>query len=1114
MPQSTFPCRTLLAVCLLQLFLTTTTTQASFLLEPKVSWTHSLPGSGSLSGRGLRQGNEVLVGEDDDGNTLFVTADDGSLHLINTERLDSSIVYEPETPSGTSTESTSGVTLVRDPISGAIQYAVYAVIDVPIGAGVLYDDLEFDPSRSSTLSRLLAVNLDGSLRWSLPLNGAVVGKAVVGGEDNDMLYVVHNVPNLETPEESAIRGQISVVLVRASRPVVTASLAPPNRNGPLGPPAGTTATIDGTRRDVIVISEAWNNGYLSFTSNVGGNVYMLKPSSLYDDFDGQGNDAYEVSLVSDWSLPSVTRPAVTRGMDGGIFIGAAAASLGGWNSLSGVVSGDEENATPAWDLSLEPNKGNASQPLLVAPILSSDETVLYQAGASTEVYCIDAKTGDILWKQDGVFRSVIMAEPRLVERSSEEPKLFVIEGMKGKVRQHDALTGDVDWSFDCKDVSGGSCDDAVEADFSVSSNGNMVYYGDIFGKIVALEIAEFSDATVAPTDAPTKEGTVTPTKDETSSPTTITLIETTIVEDTTDSPTVAPPDLVVPDLVVPVPEETTEPPQDVEFVSETGSGTVVIPTPTDPSTTELEASSQVNNEQQEDSESFFDNQMMIILIGVCGGLAIAIISIMLAQRYRSGKPTESAKDDAELVLDEGNTKGWANGGHDGGQGDYEEECRRDEEETLREIVGVPTTPVKDGLAKQASKNKKESSPGAATTPATLASIEESPTECEVSFVSDNSPTGTPTRKNLDVAFVSASLPVNKDEARKLALLGTTSTAQELLDEEIPEIETVASLSMCSNNSAAQDLHTVEVVASSGASVRSQASMARRTMSPATVPEYDEYMSNANDLMSVDGSLYLDDDSLFQGRAEVGSLSQYSVASSTRDENSEVASRHSTMENGDMQFISANGAAPGAQYMQPPRKLSSPLLKSNLSPEVAEYLRKNQSISPNPMSPEYIDPSGATSPTSPISPLSDAGKSPQSNDAGRELAHAGSSVRRGGPGITRRSSSCEELPETDAQATSTSSSRSDSPPPQPPVETAEAAEPEDAWNSFLSELARAERDFFNPSFGGKKKTKENAQPERSQSPPPPPPPGSPDEQTPPPPPPPDPPVSKGRRRRQL
>ena len=103
--------------------------------------------------------------------------------------------------------------------------------------------------------------------------------------------------------------------------------------------------------------------------------------------------------------------------------------------------------------------------LAVAPILSSDESFIYQVGASTQMYCIEAETGGILWNSDGPLRGTIVAEPRLVEAVTDEPKLYVIEGMKGKVRQHSAKTGAIDWSFDCFAVSGVPCNDAVEAEF-------------------------------------------------------------------------------------------------------------------------------------------------------------------------------------------------------------------------------------------------------------------------------------------------------------------------------------------------------------------------------------------------------------------------------------------------------------------------------------------------------------------------------------------------------------------------------------------------------------------------------------------------------------------------
>jgi hypothetical protein len=81
------------------------------------------------------------------------------------------------------------------------------------------------------------------------------------------------------------------------------------------------------------------------------------------------------------------------------------------------------------------------------------------------MYAVDTVKGEILWTSVGVARGAVYAEPKLVEQLPTTPKVYVIEAINGKVRQHDGLTGSVDWTFDCRDVSRVACDDAVEADF-------------------------------------------------------------------------------------------------------------------------------------------------------------------------------------------------------------------------------------------------------------------------------------------------------------------------------------------------------------------------------------------------------------------------------------------------------------------------------------------------------------------------------------------------------------------------------------------------------------------------------------------------------------------------
>ena len=60
----------------------------------------------------------------------------------------------------------------------------------------------------------------------------------------------------------------------------------------------------------------------------------------------------------------------------------------------------------------------------------------------------------------------------------------------GRVVAYNAETGGRQWQLDCQDIlDTDSCQDSVEAEFAVSPHGNLLLYGDIFGRIVALQIA-------------------------------------------------------------------------------------------------------------------------------------------------------------------------------------------------------------------------------------------------------------------------------------------------------------------------------------------------------------------------------------------------------------------------------------------------------------------------------------------------------------------------------------------------------------------------------------------------------------------------------------------------
>lgn len=347
-------------------------TNGNFLKQPSIEWIYNIPGSGTLSGRNLRHGNEVITSQN--GQYLFVTADDGSLHILDTSNPNkNSLMYIPTETRGAYTECRSGITIVEDN-EGNPEYVIYSVIDVPVRATVLYNGLEVDSSRTNTISRIIAVNVkDGNLRWSLPMNGIIIGKPMIN-HDATKLYVVHNVPS-SSGGRGDLRGTISVLLLRGNNepPVITAALSSVDRPRPLGPPTGQTITIeekDGNNvkyQDVLVVAEAQDNGY----NTEQGRLYMFMPSTLHNEFNGQGNDAYTLRVINEIDLMStIARPTITKDASQ-VFVGAVNAKLMGWtgkeeNTITKVWKTDGEGTTttdikPAWITSLEPAKGNASQ---------------------------------------------------------------------------------------------------------------------------------------------------------------------------------------------------------------------------------------------------------------------------------------------------------------------------------------------------------------------------------------------------------------------------------------------------------------------------------------------------------------------------------------------------------------------------------------------------------------------------------------------------------------------------------------------------------------------------------------------------------------------------------
>lgn len=101
---------------------------------------------------------------------------------------------------------------------------------------------------------------------------------------------------------------------------------------------------------------------------------------------------------------------------------------------------------------------------LTTPEISLDGSLLYLAGASRDVYCLQSANGRQFWTASA--ESAILNQPALFTTEDGESVVYFIESMDGRVRQFDAVNGDENWQFNCVDVTGiASCQNSVEAEF-------------------------------------------------------------------------------------------------------------------------------------------------------------------------------------------------------------------------------------------------------------------------------------------------------------------------------------------------------------------------------------------------------------------------------------------------------------------------------------------------------------------------------------------------------------------------------------------------------------------------------------------------------------------------
>jgi len=135
---------------------------------------------------------------------------------------------------------------------------------------------------------------------------------------------------------------------------------------------------------------------------------------------------------------------------------------------------------------------------------SSNEKYLHAASPSASFHCIDTETGDMIWKSPEKGNNIYLTQSK---SSHDDNKFYSITHNDGAVIQQNACTRKIDWKFNCMSLTNYPiCQDSVKGEFTLSHNNNIMndkgaimkpdkasslnlYYGDIFGKIVALQVS-------------------------------------------------------------------------------------------------------------------------------------------------------------------------------------------------------------------------------------------------------------------------------------------------------------------------------------------------------------------------------------------------------------------------------------------------------------------------------------------------------------------------------------------------------------------------------------------------------------------------------------------------
>ena len=398
-------------------------TAATFLPQPHLWWNYTLPVDSNGFDRSVLQGNGAVVSQD--GSRVFVTAQDGSLHILRTGDLNRSVYFEPTgTNNGTGFSCQSSISLHESP--NGVHFAVYAVI-------------ENDTSLATANSRVIAVDPDGKHLWTVNITGTASGTPVVNG-NGTRVYVTHNAIS---PYTSSLDGFITTIVVdsRAGYHGSIDTTLPHNSQGSLGTLTPVTVRTVRNGGDSIDVAAFAKTQAYSYSSTSGGDVYVLTSTSSNAAIKaGKTREGYyNMTLVSSFPLTASARPQLSsNGLQ--LYLAQDQSRVMGWDgnvNLSLVEYNGLSNIPPRWEQRLTDNAGNNYGPIVTTPILTPDDQTLFVTTSAPNIVAINVNQGSMNWANS--LTGNVLADPVLAypKDGSASPVVHVFE-----VRHRNAL-GDV-----------------------------------------------------------------------------------------------------------------------------------------------------------------------------------------------------------------------------------------------------------------------------------------------------------------------------------------------------------------------------------------------------------------------------------------------------------------------------------------------------------------------------------------------------------------------------------------------------------------------------------------------------------------------------------------------